>query len=64
MIEATIFLFIFLIFFCSARAKKGLKKGVSDSLETGIFLILKGNEACRDQITSNFEKEFDKLLKE
>ena len=57
-------LIILILFFCSSRAKRGFKKGVSDSLETGIFLLLKGNEAARNELSSNFDKEFEELLEE
>ena len=57
-------LIILILFFCTSRTKRGLKKGVSDSLETGCFLILKGNEAARNEISDDFNAEFEKLIGE
>ena len=55
---------ILILFFCSTRTKKGIKKGVSDSLETGTFLLLKGNQIARSELASDFESEFERLLEE
>ena len=55
-------IFLVILFFCTSRTKKGLKKGVSDTIETSVFLILKGNEAARQELSPDFDGEFEKLL--
>ena len=55
-------LIIFLL--ASQRAKRGFRKGLGDTIETSSFLVLKGNQFCRSELSANFDAEFAQLLEE